>query len=87
LIITIKKTIDLFLSQPLVPATGATLLTKNSRCFITNKGFELSIGYDVIKNNNLTLTVRANGSVNDNKGGITANDGEIINGNTIKKWW
>jgi hypothetical protein len=31
-----------------VPATGATLLTKNSDAFITN-GFELSIGYDVIK--------------------------------------
>jgi hypothetical protein len=56
-----------------VPATGATLLTKNSDAFITNKGFELSIGYDVIKNN-LTLTVRANGSVNDKVGGITAND-------------
>lgn len=81
-----KKTIDLFLSQPLVPATGATLLTVNSDAFITNKGFELNIAYDVIKNNNLTLTVRANGSVNDNKvGGIIANKGEIINGNTITK--
>lgn len=81
-----KKTVDLFISEPLVPATGATSLTKNSRAFIVNKGFELSIGYDVVRNNNFTFTVRANGSVNDNEvGGITANNGSIITGNFITK--
>ena len=81
-----KKTIDLFISEPLVPATGATSLTKNSRAFVINKGFELSIGYDVVKNNNLTFTVRANGSSNDNEvGGIIANNGSIITGNLITK--
>jgi len=79
-----KKTIDLFISQPLVPATGATVLTRNSDAFIVNKGLELSIGYDVVRRENLRLTVRANGSVNDNEvGGIKSNDGSIINGNFI----
>ena len=81
-----KKTVDLFISEPLVPATGAISLTKNSKAFIINKGFELSIGYDVVKNNNLTFTVRANGSSNDNEvGGIIANNGSIITGNLITK--
>ena len=79
-----KKTIDLFISEPLVPATGALSLTKNSDAFIVNKGFELSIGYDVVKTNDLRLTVRANGSSNDNSvGGIIANNGRIITGNLI----
>ncbi|RTZ03864.1 SusC/RagA family TonB-linked outer membrane protein [Flavobacterium bomense] len=79
-----KKTIDLFISEPLVPSTGATSLTKNSDAFIVNKGFELSIGYDVVRTNDLRLTVRANGSSNDNSvGGIIANNGRIITGNLI----
>jgi hypothetical protein len=79
-----KKTVDLFLSEPIVPATGATSITKNSDAFITNKGLELNLAYDVIRSNDMTLTLRANGSMNDNSvGGIKANGGRIINGNFI----
>jgi TonB-linked SusC/RagA family outer membrane protein len=78
-----KQTNDLYLSEPLVPATGATSVTKNSNAFVINKGFELNIAYDLIKNQNLRLTVRANGSLNDNSiDGITTNGGRIV-GTTI----
>lgn len=79
-----RKTVDLFLSEPVVPGTGATSITKNSDATITNKGIELSLAYDIFRSENLTLTVRANGSMNDNSvGGIKANGGRIINGNFI----
>lgn len=81
-----KKTIDLFLSEPIVPATGSTAITKNSEAFVMNKGYELNIAYDIVKNNDFLLTVRANGSYNDNTvGGIVANGGQIVNGNLITK--
>ena len=74
-----KNTVDLFLSTPLVPATGATSVTRNSDASVLNTGFELSVAYDLVKNQNLTLTVRANGSINDNSiNGITSNGGEIV---------
>jgi len=84
----------LFLSEPVVPGTGAynilngvSSITKNSDAFITNKGIELNIAYDVIRGNDMTLTLRANGSMNDNSiGGIKANGGRIINpNNTISE--
>lgn len=81
-----KKTVDLFLSEPVVPASGTTAITKNSDATITNKGFELNLVYDIFKGPNFNLSVRANGSLNDNiVGGIKANNGQIINGNLITK--
>jgi TonB-linked SusC/RagA family outer membrane protein len=78
-----KQTNDLYLSQPLVPATGATTVTKNSDAYVINKGFELGIAYDLIKNQDLKLTIRANGSINDNSiDGISSNNGRIV-GTTI----
>lgn len=66
-----KKTIDLFISEPVVPAVGAigNIITKNSDAIITNKGYELNLAYDLIKNNEkgITLTIRANGSYNKNE--------------------
>ena len=79
-----KKTVDLFISEPLVPATGAIQLTQNSDAFVINKGYELNIGLDVVRNQNLRFTVRGNGSSNENKvGGIKVNNGKIIAGNFI----
>jgi hypothetical protein len=48
-LITITSRQILYLSEPLVPATGATSVTKNSNAFVINKGFELNITYDLIK--------------------------------------
>jgi hypothetical protein len=66
--------------EPLVPATGATVI-KNSNAFVINKGFELILWFN--QNQNLRLTVSANGSLNDNSiDGITTNGGRIV-GTTI----
>lgn len=77
-----KKTIDLFLQEPVSPTSGTTVITKNSDAYIVNKGFELNLAYDLVRNTNgLTVTLRANGSVNDNEvGGIKANGGRILTG-------
>jgi hypothetical protein len=57
-------------------------VTKNSNAFVINKGFELNIAW-FDQNQNLRLTVRANGSLNDNSiDGITTNGGRIV-GTTI----
>jgi TonB-dependent starch-binding outer membrane protein SusC len=79
-----RKTVDLFLSEPVAPAVGTTSITKNSDAFVINKGFELNLGYDLVKTANSTLTLRANGSYNKNEmGGIKLNEGRIITGNSI----
>ena len=76
-----RNTYDLFLSEPISPAVGALSITKNSNANITNKGVELNIAYDVIKNSNVTLTLRANGSKNKNVvDGIKTNNGQIFAG-------
>jgi TonB-dependent starch-binding outer membrane protein SusC len=78
-----KKTIDLFLAEPVSPGVGTISITKNSDATITNKGFELNIGYDIIKNENVTLTIRGNGSSNKNVvDGIKTNGGKIFSTGT-----
>ena len=55
-----KKTIDLFLGIPVVPAIGAVgtatqpanTITQNSDATITNRGYELNLAIDLIKNEN-----------------------------------
>ncbi|TDD78803.1 SusC/RagA family TonB-linked outer membrane protein [Flavobacterium caseinilyticum] len=78
-----RQTTDLFLFKPITPTAGASGLTQNTDVVVTNKGVELNLGYDLIKNQEkgITLTVRANGSYNDNKvSGIEANNGQIFAG-------
>jgi len=76
-----RKTIDLFLQQPLSPSTGTTTLTINSDAYVTNKGFEVNFAYDLIKNANLTLTLRGNGAFNTNTiDGIKSNNGIVLEG-------
>ena len=79
-----RKTIDLYIQDPVVPAVGVdqpipNVIYKNSPAYIFNKGYELSVAYDLIKNANFSLTIRGNGSFNKNTiDGIRSNDGEII---------
>lgn len=63
-----KETSDLFLAAPISPTAGATTLTKNTDAVITNKGIEVNLAYDLIRNQekDILLTIRANGSYNDN---------------------
>ncbi len=81
-----KETVDQFFTDPQSPAFGATGFLRNSDAVVTNDGYELALSYDVIKNRNVTFTLRANGAYNKNEiSGITANDGRIINGNLINR--
>ncbi|MBC7743595.1 MAG: SusC/RagA family TonB-linked outer membrane protein, partial [Flavobacterium sp.] len=76
-----KKTVDLFIAQPVSPASGTTELNVNSGGFIVNKGFELNLAYDLVKNSNLKLTLRGNGSFNKNIiDGIKTGGGKIFEG-------
>lgn len=74
-----RKTEKLFIDAPISSGAGATTLTRNSEATITNKGYELSLGFDLIKKEDMTLTLRGNGSYNDNKvSDIVSNDGKIF---------
>jgi TonB-linked SusC/RagA family outer membrane protein len=77
-----RKTIDIFDTAPISPITGQTSLARNTQADVTNTGVEVSLAYDVIRNENFKFTVRANGAYNDNEvNGITLNGGQNISGN------
>jgi hypothetical protein len=79
-----RATSDLFLDSPVTPTSGVSSINRNSEATITNKGFELNLTYDLIKTNDMTLTLRANGAYNDNKvSKIESNNGVIASGNYI----
>lgn len=74
-----RKTEELFIDAPISSSSGNSTLTKNSDATITNKGYELGLAFDIIKKDDMTLTLRGNGSYNDNSiSGIVANDGKIF---------
>ncbi len=76
-----KKTVDLYIQDPVTPGVGDLddAIDKNSDAYVTNTGFEVNLGYDIIRNANTTLTIRANGSYNKNRvDGIKVNEGRII---------
>jgi len=79
-----RATSDLFLESPVTPTSGVSTINRNSEATVTNKGFELQLTYDLIKTNDITLTLKANGSYNNNKvSKIESNNGVIIDGNYI----
>ncbi|KGO94350.1 SusC/RagA family TonB-linked outer membrane protein [Flavobacterium subsaxonicum] len=61
-----KYTKDLFLGVPISASNGAYQYEGNSGN-MENKGLEALLAYDVIKNEDFTLTLTANGSYNENK--------------------
>ncbi|WP_396158498.1 SusC/RagA family TonB-linked outer membrane protein [Flavobacterium sp.] len=78
-----KVTSDLFLAAPVSATSGTTSLTKNTDASLTNKGVELNLAYDLIRNQEkeILLTIKANGSYNDNTvDGIKSNGGVIFTG-------
>ena len=79
-----RATSDLFLDSPVTPTSGVSSINRNSEATITNKGFELQLTYDLIKTNDMTLTLKANGAYNNNKvSKIESNNGVIASGNYI----
>ncbi len=61
-----KRTKDLFVNRSLSAEAGGFDIKVNAGQ-LQNKGVEWNINYDVIKNNNITWTVFANGAYNKNK--------------------
>ncbi|MNK18146.1 Ferric enterobactin receptor precursor [compost metagenome] len=59
-----RKTTDLFLADPTSPILGSTTINKNTDIIITNSGYELNLAYDILRKENLSFTVRANGAYN-----------------------
>ena len=60
-----RETVDLFMSDPTSPVLGTTSIVRNTDASITNKGFEIDLAADVIKKEDLTLTLRGNAAIND----------------------
>ncbi|WP_157759857.1 SusC/RagA family TonB-linked outer membrane protein [Chryseobacterium piperi] len=60
-----KKTIDLFMPDPTAPILGVRSIIRNTDATMLNKGLELNLAFDILKNENITLTVRANAAMNE----------------------
>lgn len=77
-----RATSQLFLDKPISSTAGASTLKQNGDVTVTNKGFELALAYDVIKNQDkdITLTVKANGSQNTNTVSKIEGKGQIFAG-------
>ncbi len=81
-----RATYDQLLTAPVTPTSGVSSIARNSMATVTNKGFELNLTYDLIKANDFTLTLKANGSYNDNKVSKIENSvGYLLNGNYISQ--
>ena len=81
-----KDTDGQFLQSPVSSTSGVDLLSRNSEATVTNKGVELQLTYDLIKDtkNDIALTLKVNGAYNDNSvSKIESTGGRIINGNYI----
>jgi hypothetical protein len=79
-----RLTRDLFYLNPSSALSGVTTLTKNTEIEVTNEGLELTLAYDLVRNDNFKFTVRGNASKNKNSvDNIKLNDGRIITGNSI----
>jgi TonB-linked SusC/RagA family outer membrane protein len=81
-----KTTVDIFDAKEISPVTGDYSIDKNTDIDIVNTGFEISLAYDVVRNENFKFTVRGNVNKNDNVvNGILQNEGTIVSGNVITR--
>lgn len=74
-----KKTVELYIDSPTIPASGTTTIRQNGDMFVRNDGVELSLFLDLIRNENMKLTLRGNGAYNRQTAGRVPN-GRIIAG-------
>jgi TonB-dependent starch-binding outer membrane protein SusC len=88
-----KKTTNLFSSIPVSAAVGSYNVSGNNGS-MTNKGVELGLRYNVIKNENLKFTVFANGAYNQNRVNEYLVNGEpepgsttILAGHQLYEWY
>ena len=62
-----RRTVDLYDDWPQSPISGTYSIRQNTPIDLRNNGYELSLAYDIIKNDNLTFTLRGNGSINNQR--------------------
>ena len=79
-----KKTSDLFIPVPLSAINATTSVSSNFGA-LENKGVEVTLGYDVVKNNDgFNFALNFNGAYNKNTIlDIAGSTGRIDNGNTV----
>ncbi|WP_080780111.1 SusC/RagA family TonB-linked outer membrane protein [Chryseobacterium phocaeense] len=78
-----KRTQDLYMPDPTAPVLGTLNVIRNTDVILQNKGIEVSAAYDVVRNskNDISLTFRVNGSINNQKiSGIQSGGGRIADG-------
>ncbi len=75
-----KKTENMFYTDPMAPVLGTGSITHNTSLFLYNRGYELSLNYAILRNENLKINVRANGSLNNQELGGIPNTGIIDSG-------
>ncbi|MCS4301435.1 SusC/RagA family TonB-linked outer membrane protein [Chryseobacterium sp. BIGb0232] len=78
-----KKTTELYMPDPSAPVLGTLSVVRNTDASIVNKGIEVSLAYDILKNKekDISLTFRINGSINTQKiDGIKSGGGRISEG-------
>ncbi|TBX65962.1 SusC/RagA family TonB-linked outer membrane protein [Flavobacterium silvisoli] len=79
-----RTTIDIFDLAPISPITGQTVIKGNTLIDVVNQGVELSLAYDIVRNQDLKITVKGTGAFNDNRVyDIRDNNGERKDGNYI----
>lgn len=59
-----KKGIEIFYPWPQSLLTGQSAINQNSPIDLKNNGIEVQLAYDLIRNSDMTLTVRGNGAMN-----------------------
>jgi TonB-linked SusC/RagA family outer membrane protein len=90
-----RKTEKIFFAQPVSAAVGQPSVVQNSTIDVNNQGLELALAYDLIKKDDLKLTIRANGSYNKNEVSGISNaagfirDGSLSyeNGRPLREYW
>ena len=77
-----RETSQLFLENPVTSTSGTGTLTQNADVTVTNKGLELNLAYDLIRNQEkeIFLTISANGSRNTNLVSNIPGAGRIFSG-------
>jgi len=79
----VKKTHDLYMPDPSAPVLGTLSIVRNTDAVLQNKGIELNLAYDVFrsKGNDISLTFKINGSINNQKiSGIQSGGGRVSEG-------
>ena len=75
-----RTTSDLFLGTPISPINSQTVLNTNSG-ELQNRGFDLTVNYDLIRTKDLNLRLNLVGNFNDNEiNDLPTEDGTIIGG-------